>query len=147
MLHRDFTRFLLGALGLVVLVLAVTLRRLKQVVLCLLPSITGVVVMLALMGLLGIRVNLFNIAAGVLVLGLSIDYGAFMLYRCRERDGVAERSVVTSALTTISSFGALSLAHHPAMFSLGITVVLGLLPSMVCAVFVIPALQDHGPTN
>ncbi len=147
LLHRDFTRFLLGALSLVVLVLAVTLRRLTHVVLCLLPSITGVVVMLALMGLLGIRVNLFNIAAGVLVLGLSIDYGTFMLYRCKECDGVAERSVVTSALTTISSFGALALAHHPAMFSLGITVVLGLLPSMVCAVFVIPALQNHDPAN
>jgi len=147
LLHRDFTRFLLGALSMVVLVLAVTLRRLKQVVLCLLPAITGVVVMLALMGLLGIRVNLFNMAASVLVLGLSIDYGTFMLHRGGERDGAVERSVVTSALTTISSFGALSLAHHPAMFSLGITVVLGLLPSMICAVFVIPALQDHGPTN
>jgi predicted exporter len=147
LLHRDFVGFLLGALGLVVLVLAVTLRSLKQVVLCLLPAITGVVVMLALMGLLGLRMNLFNIAAGVLVLGLSIDYGAFMLYRSSEQDGVAERSVVTSALTTISSFGALSLARHPAMFSLGITVFLGLLPSMICAVFVIPALQDHGAAN
>ncbi|MBN1506040.1 MAG: hypothetical protein JW955_04295 [Sedimentisphaerales bacterium] len=144
LLHRDFTRFLVGALVMVTAVLAVTLRRPGQVALCLLPAATGVVVMLALMGLLGIRVNLFNIAAGVLVLGLSIDYGTFMLHRSRERDGTAEQSVVTSALTTISSFGALSLAHHPAMFSLGITVVLGLLPSMICALVVVPAMQHHG---
>lgn len=147
LLHRDFARFLLGALGMVVLVLAFMLRRPGHIILCLLPAITGVVVMLALMGLLGIRVNLFNIAAGVLVLGLSIDYGIFMLHRPGEQHGVAERSVVTSALTTISSFGALSLAHHPAMFSLGITVVLGLLPSMICAVLVIPALQGRGLKN
>jgi len=147
LLHRDFTRFLLGALVMVVLVLAATLRRLKPVVLCLLPAITGVVVMLALMGLFDIRMNLFNMAAGVLVLGLSIDYGTFMQHCSEERDGAAERSVVTSALTTISSFGALSLARHPAMFSLGITVVLGLLPSMICAVFVVPALQDRSPAE
>jgi predicted exporter len=144
LLHRDFARFLAGALAMVVLVLALMLRRLRPVVLCLLPAMTGVVVMLALMGLLGIRVNLFNMAAGVLVLGLSIDYGTFMLHRPDAPGGAAERSVVTSALTTISSFGALSLAQHPAMFSLGITVVLGLLPSMICAVLVIPALQGRG---
>lgn len=144
LLHRDFARFLTGALVMVVLVLALMLRRPGPVVLCLLPAVTGVVVMLALMGLLSIRVNLFNIAAGVLVLGLSIDYGTFMLHRPGARHGAAERSVVTSALTTISSFGALSLAQHPAMFSLGITVVLGLLPSMMCAVLVIPALQGRG---
>ena len=147
LLHRDFTRFLLGTLGIVMLVLGVSLRRPGQVMLCLLPAATGVVVMLAMMGLLGIRVNLFNMAASVLVLGLSIDYGTFVLHCCGEQDGTAERSVVTSALTTISSFGALSLAHHPALFSLGITVVLGLFPAMICALVVVPALQYRGPAN
>ncbi len=147
LLQHDFVRFLVGTLGIVVLILAVTLRRLSQVVLCLLPAATGVVVMLAAMSWLGIHVNLFNIAAGVLVLGLSIDYGTFVLHWPHEQDGTAERSVATSALTTLSSFGALSLAHHPAMFSLGITVVLGLLPSMLCALVVVPALQRCGSTD
>jgi len=147
LLQRDFARFLLGALAMVTLVLAVTLRRLSHVVLCLLPAATGVVVMLAAMSWLGIHVNLFNMAAGVLVLGLSIDYGTFVLHWPHEQDGTAARSVATSALTTLSSFGALSLAHHPAMFSLGITVVLGLLPSMLCALAVLPALQRLGRTD
>jgi predicted RND superfamily exporter protein len=56
-------------------------------------------------------------------------------------------AVTTSALTTISGFGALSLAQHPAMFSLGITVVLGLTPALLCALFVVPALQYRSSTS
>ncbi|HEV57126.1 MAG TPA: hypothetical protein ENN87_06460 [Phycisphaerales bacterium] len=97
--------------------------------------------------MLGMNVNMFNVAASVLVMGLSIDYGVFIV-RSRwasgpVRDGAAERAVVTSALTTLCGFGALSVARHPAMFSLGITVVLGIIPAMVCALLVIPALQHR----
>jgi len=140
-LEEDFQRFLLTASVVVVIVLAVTLRRLSQIVLCLLPAVTGLAVMLAVMGLLGMKVNMFNIAASVLVMGLSIDYGVFIVRRPPGQDGAAEQAVVTSALTTLCGFGALSLARHPAMFSLGITVVLGIIPAMVCALLVIPAIQ------
>ena len=140
-LEHDFQRFLLMASVVVVLVLAAALRRPSQMVLCLLPPVTGLAVMLAVMGLLGMKVNMFNIAASVLVMGLSIDYGVFIVRRPPNRDGAAEQAVATSALTTLCGFGALALARHPAMFSLGITVVLGIIPAMVCALLVIPAWQ------
>ncbi len=140
-LERDFWRFLLGAMGIVVLILAVLLRRLSQVVLTLLPTVTGLEVMLAIMVLLGLRVNMFNVAAIVLVIGLSIDFGVFAIYRSRERNRTQDLAVTTSALTTVGGFGALSLAHHPALFSLGITVVLGLIPALICALVVVPAWQ------
>ena len=140
-LERDFRRFLFTALGAVLVVLTIALRRLPQVALCLLPAATGLGIMLATMGLLGMEVNLFNIAASVLVMGLSIDYGVFMVRRSDDRDEATERAVVASALTTLSGFGALSLARHPAMFSLGITVVFGINTARVCAQVVLPAIQ------
>jgi predicted exporter len=143
-LEGDFWRFLLGALGIVVLILAVLLRRLSLVILTLLPAVTGLEVMLAIMVLLGLRVNMFNVAALVLVIGLSIDFGVFAVYRSRERNRAQDLAVTTSALTTVGGFGALSLAHHPALFSLGITVVLGLLPALICALVVVPAWQEKG---
>ena len=146
-LEQDFQRFLLMAAVVVVIVLVVTLRRLSQVVLCLLPAVTGLAVMLAVMGLLGMKVNMFNVAASVLVMGLSIDYGVFIVRRPPHRDGAAEQAVATSALTTLCGFGALSLARHPAMFSLGITVVLGIIPAMMCALLVIPALQRRAASE
>ena len=146
-LEGDFWRFLLGALGIVVLILTVLLRRLSQVVLTLLPTVTGLEVMLAIMVLLGLRVNIFNVAALVLVIGLSIDFGVFAVYRGRAQNRTQDLAVTTSALTTVGGFGALSLAHHPAMFSLGITVVLGLIPALVCALVVVPAWQYGRATS
>jgi predicted exporter len=146
-LERDFWRFLLGAMGVVVLILAVLLRRLSQVILTLLPAVTGLEVMLAVMVLLGLRVNMFNVAALVLVIGLSIDFGVFAVYRARERNRTQDLAVTTSALTTVGGFGALSLAHHPALFSLGITVVLGLIPALICALVVVPAWQYRRATS
>ncbi len=140
-LERDFRHFLLGASIMVVLVLALAFRRVRPIVLSLLPAVTGLEVMLAVMVLAGMRVNLFNMAAGVLVIGLSIDYGVFMVRRRHEHDRATDRAVMASALTTICGFGALSLARHPAMFSLGMTVVLGIIPAMICALVVLPALD------
>jgi predicted exporter len=145
LLEHDFQRFLLMASVVVVLVLAVALRRPSEMILCLLPPVTGLMVMLAVMGLLGIKVNMFNIAASVLVMGLSIDYGVFIVRRPPIGDGATEQAVATSVLTTLCGFGALALASHPAMFSLGITVVLGIIPATVCALLVIPALQGRAP--
>lgn len=140
-LGQDFRRFLYGAWIMVVVVLSVTLRRASTVLLCLTPALTGLLVMLGIMGVLGLSINMFNIAASVLVLGLSIDYGVFMVRRPVRRDGAEERAVLVSALTTLSGFGALALARHPALFSLGITVVLGIVPAMLCALYIVPALQ------
>jgi predicted exporter len=141
-LERDFRRFLLSASVMVVVVVTLAFRRVRPVVLSLLPAVTGLEMMLAVMALAGMRVNLFNMAASMLVIGLSIDYGIFMVRRRRERDYATDRAVMASAATTICGFGALSLARHPAMFSLGMTVVLGIIPAMICALVVLPAL-DH----
>jgi predicted exporter len=140
-LEGDFWRFLLGAMGIVVFILAALLRRPTPVVLTLLPAVTGLEVMLAIMVLWGLRINMFNVAALVLVIGLSIDFGVFAVYRSREHSRTQDLAVTTSALTTVGGFGALSLAHHPALFSLGITVVLGLIPALLCALVVVPAWQ------
>ncbi len=144
-LEGDFRRFILLAMVTVVFVTTALLRRGSQVVLSLLPALTGLEVMLAAMVLLGLRVNLFNVAASVLVLGLSIDYGVFMACVGRERNRATDLALFTSALTTVSGFGVLALAHHPALFSLGITVVLGIIPAMICALIVVPAFQSRRP--
>ena len=99
--------------------------------------------MLAIMVLTGIRLNFFNMAACVLVIGLSIDYGVFMVRR-QPAHRITDLAVMVSALTTIGGFGALALARHPAMFSLGITVILGIVPAMLCALIVVPALASGG---
>ena len=42
-------------------------------------AVVIVAVMFGAMGVLGITINLFNIVASVLIIGICVDYGIFML--------------------------------------------------------------------
>jgi predicted RND superfamily exporter protein len=48
--------------------------------------------------------------------------------------------VLVSSLTTFVGFGSLILARHPAMNSIGITVAAGIIPSLLCALTLLPYL-------
>jgi len=138
---HDFRRFIVSALVAVGLLLVVLFRRLKTVLVATVPVVTGLLVMFGTMASFGMSFNLFNVIATILVIGLGIDYGIFMV--CRLRDGLdraTDRAVLVSGLTTLAGFGALALARHPALYSIGITVLLGIGAALPTALLVIPLL-------
>jgi len=141
-ISSDFSRFILLA-GLAVLVLLLLLfRRLPEVLLALLPVLTGLLAMFGGMGWLGLEMNLFNVAAAILIIGLGVDYGIFMVCHTQQPEDLASaRAVLVSGLTTLAGFGALVLARHPALHSIGLTVLLGISAAVPTAVLVIPALR------
>lgn len=98
---------------------------------------------LATLGLIGAQVNLFNILALLLVLGMGVDYAVFM------REGGGSRPTVIMAillagLMTLLSFGMLAFSATPFIRSIGLTVLLGvsytLGLALLCAV---PAGGDN----
>ncbi len=147
-LRKDITGFLVAA-GVFVLALAALLfRDLRRVFQALLPAVAGLSSLIIGAALLGLEFNLFSIAAMFLVLGLGVDYGIFMTLRitCRE-NAVTERAVLVSGLTTLAGFGALTLADHPALYSIGVTILTGIGPAMLAAIILVPALEKkhhHG---
>jgi predicted exporter len=139
-ISRDFFGFLAKASLVVVILVGFFFHNLKKVLLALVPVLTGVLVMAGIMGWFGIGFNLFNIIATLLVIGLSVDYGIFMV--CQLSDNVrhhTELAVLVSGLTTLAGFGALALARHPALNSIGVTVLLGIGAAIPAALWVIPA--------
>ena len=138
----DFSRFI-SAAGIAVLVLLLLLfRRLQNVLLALLPVLTGLLVMFGGMGWLGLEMNLFNVVASILIIGLGVDYGIFMVcHGQQEEDLASSRAILISGLTTLIGFGALVLAKHPALHSIGLTVLLGISAAVPTAVLVIPAFR------
>jgi predicted exporter len=140
-IEKDFSRFILFA-GLVVIgLLAILFRRPGKILAALVPVLTGLVMMSGIMGALGLSFNLFNIIAAILVIGLGVDYGIFMVHRQDEGiDRATGQAVLVSGLTTLAGFGALVLARHPALHSIGITVLLGIGTAIPAALWVIPAL-------
>ena len=140
-LHREFLRYLLVASLVILGVVGLTFRSARDRLLALVPVFTGMIFMFEVMGALGLKINLFNIIATVLIIGLCVDYGIFMVSHAGgEADPATSRAVLVSGLTTIAGFGVLALAKHPAMQSLGITVLLGFGAAVPAALFVIPAL-------
>lgn len=141
-IRADFLRFILLAGGAVLAMVALLLRRPGKVLLALLPVATGLVVMLGTMGWLGMEFNLFNIVATILVIGLGVDYGIFMVCRDEsQEDQSTSKAVLVAGLTTLAGFGALVFAEHPALHSIGTTVLLGIGGAVPTALLLVPALQ------
>jgi len=140
-ISRDLRRFIILALIIVSLILLVLLRNLYQALLALLPVLAGLLSMFGIMGALGISFNIFNLVAAILIIGLGVDYGIFMVYRLfRGSDQATEKAVLVSGLTTLAGFGVLVLARHPALNSIGLTVLLGVGGALPTVIWIVPAL-------
>jgi uncharacterized protein len=137
---KNFIQYIIAA-SLVILVFLVLLFRRPGKVLCaMIPVITGLLFMFGVMGWKGIEFNLFNIIATILVIGLSVDLGIFMVSRISEGDeDNTGQAVLLGGLTSLVGMGALTLANHPALYSIGITVLLGMCGAIPSALLVIPA--------
>jgi predicted exporter len=138
----DFFHFILKASTMVILLLGLLFRNLKKVLLSLIPVVTGILFMIGVMGSLGIAFNLFNVVAAIiLVIGLGVDYGIFMVTKMTQGlDDATEKAVFVSGLTTIAGFGALILARHPALHSIGLSVLIGIGAAIPAALVIIPAM-------
>ncbi len=145
----DAFRFaFLSAFGLIFVILLALLRSLRDALavvfqLLLVAALTGAAAVL-----FGIEFNFANIIALPLLLGMGVDSAIHMAHRRRAAppadgnllDTSTGRAVVFSALTTIFSFGSLTLSAHAGTASMGLLLTLGMLMTLVCALVVLPAL-------
>jgi len=89
------------------------------------PTALASVATLALLGLAGQSLQLFHVLALMLLLGVGVDYGIFFQEHPGGRDPIAWLAVVLSALSTLLSFGLLSLSKTPALQAFGSTILIG----------------------
>ncbi|MDE2234182.1 MAG: MMPL family transporter [Gammaproteobacteria bacterium] len=97
-------------------------------------------VTLGTLGWLHVPVTIFVVVALILILGLGRDYAVFL------REGGMRRTtalaVTLSALTTLCSFGLLSLSHIPALHAFGLTALIGILASYLSSPLSLPVLSE-----
>lgn len=141
--RTDLRRFgglsLLAVLGMS----AFGLRSFPRLGMALLPVAAGLFGVLSLFRLMGVSLNIFHAMALPLVMSLSVDYGIFILAHLEGRlDSHSRKGVLLSGLTTLSGFGVLALAKHPALFSIGITVTTGLTAALFTALCILPLLAE-----
>lgn len=136
------------ALAGVTLLLWVVLRRMSDVLLVLLPLVLTLVLTLAFSVAVRLPLNLANIIALPLVLGLGIAFGIYLVWRAREEASSGKvvrsstlRAVWYSALTTMASFGTLAIAEHRGMSSMGQLLTVSLALTLLSTLVILPAVM------
>ncbi len=139
--QQEIIYLALIAAVLIPLLTGLLLRDLRLSLIALVPVIFGILALLGLLPLFGVKMNAPAIIASMVVVGLSVDYGIFMAYSSKYVLRVGTRlAVFLSAFTTIIGAGALLFADHPVFFTIGATLVTGVLGGYIASILVVPAL-------
>ncbi len=113
---------------LVLTVLWLRYRSIGRALLAFLPCALVALATLGLFGLLGQPVNLPGVVSLVLIMGMGVDYGVFVMDSARDPSRLAPTllSLVVSCCTTLFVFGTLALSQHVALRSMGMTIGTGI---------------------
>lgn len=130
----------------VLLLLLFDIRRPHYVLAAMVPVTFGAVWMLGLMYIVDMPYNLANIMSVPLIIGVGVDNGVHLCHRyLQDKDTRAAAlhtggAVMLSSLTTMVGFGALALAPHRGVASMGMVLFLGVGACLVASMTVVPAL-------
>jgi len=82
-----------------------------------------------------VETNLLHVTSLVMVMGMGVDYGIFVVDGGVRRRGLEATmlSLLLSCLTTVFVFGTLAISEHPALRAIGTTTGVGILLSFLLA--------------
>ncbi|HTZ02401.1 MAG TPA: MMPL family transporter [Xanthobacteraceae bacterium] len=128
------------------ILLWITLRRLGDVLLTLVPLLLACVVTLEICVIVDLPLNFANIIALPLLLGVGVAFKIYYIMAWREGQtnllqSVLTRAVTFSACTTATAFGSLWFSSHPGTSSMGKLLAISLLTTMAAAAFFQPVLM------
>ena len=128
------------------IILLITLRRISDVLLTLIPLLMAGVVTLEICVLIGMPLNFANIIALPLLLGVGVAFKIYYIMAWREGqtnllESVLTRAVTFSACTTATAFGSLWFSSHPGTSSMGKLLAISLMTTMAAAAFFQPILM------
>ena len=147
---RAFVEAGLFALLSITLLLAVTLRRARDVGLTLLPLVLSALATLGTCVVIGLPMNFENVIALPLLFGIGVAFNIYyvMAWRAGKSKPLQSsltRAVVMSGLTTGTAFGSLWFSHHPGTASMGELLALSLAWTLASALLFLPALLGEPP--
>lgn len=141
LLRHDIVSLSLAAAAVITLLVALQFRGLRAVLAVLAPVLSALAAMLVYCRLGDGQLNMMHLIMGVMVIGLCVDYGIFVVCGVLEPSGEGmSRAVAICAASTLIGFGVLGFAEHPALHALGVTVLVGIGAALPTALLVSPTL-------
>lgn len=145
--RADAIRATLVSIVLVLALMYLGLRSIRDLFLSLVPFLAGVTAMLGAMAALSLEFNFMNVFVGVMIVGVATDYAIYMISRYREDPATfAEhapetgKAVVMAAITSIVGYGSFALSHYPGLRSIGYAALFGVGFSGLAAITLLPAM-------
>jgi hopanoid biosynthesis associated RND transporter like protein HpnN len=134
------------ALLVIGLLLWITLRRITDVLLTLVPLLVAGAVTLEICVLIDLPLNFANIVALPLLLGIGVAFKIYYVTAWRAgRTNLLQssltRAIFFSAMTTATAFGSLWLSSHPGTASMGKLLALSLVTTLAAVLLFQPALM------
>lgn len=118
---------------------------------CIAPAVATMIVTLGLLPMMGLELNYLNIVMIPVLFGIGVDGGVHIVTRVdgglslEETIGETGRAIVGAILTTALGFGAMMLADHKGLFSLGTLTIVGLAANLLACVVCLPAALAKWP--
>ena len=132
-INDDFYLILFISSFLIFFVLWVSYGRLELALLSFLPMAVGWLIITGIMGILGVQFNIVNIILSTFIFGMGDDFSIFILegllhkYKTgRELLNSHKTAIFFSSFTMIVGIGALIFAKHPALHSIALITILGM---------------------
>ena len=145
LMERSFLQQGVAAALLVMVVLWLDFRSVRETAIAMITLAVGLGWTLAFMIGADLDFNLANFFAIPITVGLGADGCIHLLHRLRESPhggfGSTRRAVTVTALTTVIGFGTLLWAHHRGLRSLGLLMTVSTVAILAATVFVLPAIH------
>jgi uncharacterized protein len=136
----------------ITLILVAVLRRVRDVVLTMLPVMLSGLLTFGTCAALDLPLNFTNIIALPLLFGVGVAFNIYFVLAWRAGETAMlqsslMRAVVFSAMTTATAFGALWLSSHPGTASMGRLLMISLGWELLVTLLFRPALLAQPPTR
>lgn len=143
--NSDFSSIALMTSLLVFAVLLLMYGRIELTLVSFIPMLISWIWILGIMGMAGIQFNIINIIISALIFGLGDDYSLFIMdgllqeYKTGKKNlSSFKSSIILSAITTIAGMGVLIFAKHPALRSIALISIIGILCVVIMSQILIP---------
>ncbi len=146
-INSDFTSIALMSSILVFLALLLIYGRIELTLVSFIPMFISWIWILGIMAIFGIQFNIINIIVSTLIFGLGDDYSIFIMdgllqeYKTGKKNlSSFKSSIFLSAITTIAGLGVLIFARHPALRSIAMISIIGIVCVVMMSQILIPFL-------
>jgi len=146
LMRRTFARSAVLAFIVICILVWIDFRSIKTTILAVMPLVVGLAWLAGIMGLFNIPFNMANFFAIPIIIGIGVDFGVHLAHRLKNERSLKAmatstgKGVVLTAATNAVGFGAMMLAAHQGIASLGQIMAIGALCCLAAAMIAMPPL-------